>query len=289
MSVSDSFPDNRRFTMLYYSIPEEQYELAYAALMDLPFLGITEGFDELSICFYAEDYSSELLRTIEQQFIDLHVQAVFEKQEEIEERNWNEEWEQSIEPVWVSDRTVITPDWKQHEVEAEFKILINPKMSFGTGHHQTTRMMAQLMETLVQRASTWVDAGTGTGVLAILAAKLGATEVIAFDNDTWSIENARENVRLNNVDDMVKLSHEDIFSFLFPPANGIAANLHKNVLIPVFPHFYQGLLYNRGDLLVSGILRYDFDEVNEAASAAGFEHVETRADGDWVAIHYQIV
>lgn len=289
MNISPSIPDNRRFAMLYYSIPEEQFELAYAALMDLPFLGITEGFDELAICFDAEDYNSTLLRTIEQQFTDLHVQAVFEKHEEIEERNWNEEWEQSIEPVRVSERTVITPDWKQHEVNADVKILINPKMSFGTGHHQTTRLMAQFMEVLVHPGSAWVDAGTGTGVLAILAARLGATEVIAFDNDTWSIENARENVRLNNVEDMVKLSHEDIFSFLFPPVHGIAANLHKNILLPVFPHFYQGLLYNRGNLLVSGILRFDIDEVNHAAADAGFEHAETRLDGDWAAIHYQIV
>lgn len=281
--------DKKHFTILHYSIPEEQYELAYAALMDLPFLGITEGLDELAICFYSKDYSSDLLRTIEQHFAELHVQAVFQKTEDVEEENWNEEWEQSIEPVHVTSRIVITPTWKQHTVEADIPVLIDPKMSFGTGHHQTTRLMAQFMEKLVQPQSTWVDAGTGTGVLAILAAKLGAARVHAFDNDHWSINNAKENVQLNSVQDNITLSREDIFTYQFPACNGIAANLHKNILIPVFPHFYQGLLYNRGDLLISGILKFDLDEVLQAAYAAGFEHGETQQDGDWAAVHLQIV
>lgn len=282
-------PDIQHFTILHYSIPEEQYELAYAALMDQPFLGITEGFDEIAICFYSKDYSSELLRTIERQFTELHVQAVFQKAEDVEEQNWNEEWEKSIEPVYITPRIVITPTWKQHTIEADIPILIDPKMSFGTGHHQTTRLMAQFMEKLVQPRSTWADAGTGTGVLAILAAKLGAERVYAFDNDHWSINNAQENVQLNGVDETITLSHEDIFTYQFAPCNGIAANLHKNVLLPVFPHFYQGLLYNRGDLLISGILKYDLDEILQAAYTAGFEHGETQQDGDWVAIHLQII
>lgn len=286
--TSPSF-ELRCFTMLYYSIPEEQYELAYAALMDLPFLGITEGFDELAVCFNTRDFSPELLQTIQRQFADLHVQAVFEKQETIEERNWNEEWEQSIEPVIVSPRIAITPEWKKDEVDAEINVVINPKMSFGTGHHQTTRLMAQFMERLVTPGSIWIDAGTGTGVLAILAAKLGASSVIAFDNDQWSVGNAEENIALNGVADVVAIQRADVFTFHFPPSDGIAANLHKNVLIPVFPHFYQGLLYRRGDLLVSGILRFDLDEIIAAASDAGFEHVETLHDGDWTALHFQIV
>ncbi len=279
----------KSFTNLYYAVPDEQFELAYAALMDLPFLGITEGFDELVVCFHTSDFSPELLQTIQEQFADLHVQAVFEKQETIQERNWNEEWEQSIEPVRVSPRIAISPEWKKDEVDAEINVVINPKMSFGTGHHQTTCLMAQLMERLVVPGSTWVDAGTGTGVLAILAAKLSAASVVAFDNDHWSVGNAEENIVLNNVEDVVSIQRADVFTFHFSPCDGIAANLHKNILIPVFPHFYQGLLYKRGNLLVSGILRFDLDEVIAAAADAGFEHVETLHDGDWTAIHLQIV
>ena len=115
----------------------------------------------------------------------------------LDDRNWNAEWEASIEPVVVNDRIVIVPEWRTEEFSQPLRLVITPKMSFGTGHHATTRMMCRLMEQYVQPDSTWIDVGTGTGVLAILAALLGARDVFAFDNDEWSFVNSQENIERN--------------------------------------------------------------------------------------------
>ncbi|HEV2483139.1 MAG TPA: 50S ribosomal protein L11 methyltransferase [Puia sp.] len=112
----------------------------------------------------------------------------------IEERNWNEEWEKNFQPVVVDGFCAIRAHFHPRVPEVEHELIITPKMSFGTGHHATTYMMLQAMRSLDLRGKRVLDFGTGTGVLAILAERLGADVVVAIDNDDWSIENARENV-----------------------------------------------------------------------------------------------
>jgi ribosomal protein L11 methyltransferase len=210
----------------------------------------------------------------------------------IKEENWNKEWEESIEPVRVNERIVITPSWKEDTVSAPLKIVINPQMSFGTGHHETTRMVANLLESSVEKGDFWIDAGTGTGVLAILALRCGASRVYAFDNDEWSVLNTRENVERNGIavdsseNSPIVIEQNDINTMNFPSCNGITANLHKNLLLNNMHKFFQALKNTEGKLIVSGLLKYDSDNVITCAKKNGFSHATTNSEGEWVAIKF---
>ncbi len=276
----------KKFINLHLSIPEEQFDLAYYALDKYPFIGIEESLDEMIISFNQLDYSHELRDSIlaELTYSEIPVHVI--KEDVIEDKNWNSDWEQSLEPVIVSERVAITPEWKLHEVTQDIKIIINPKMSFGTGYHPTTRMVCRLMEQHVRPNSTWIDAGMGTGVLAILAAKLGAASVVAFDNDEWSVDNAQENIQVNGVFGIVASSQADVFTVTLPASDGICANLYRNLLIPNFPKLHTSLSVAHGCLIVSGILKYDIEEIIESAVAAGFTHQETVIENEWAAIRF---
>lgn len=275
------------YTNLTLSVPEEEYDLAYAALMDFPFVGIEEKMDEMIVCFLKEDWTDEKRSELLELFKNYKVHAEIITETEVVEENWNEQWEKTIEPIVINERIVITPEWRQNDVSQPIKLVINPKMSFGTGYHPTTRMVCKLIEPLVKTGSSWIDAGTGTGILAILAAKLGAKDILAFDNDTWSVENSIENVELNAVAEKIDVQQADVFTIELPEVDGIAANLYRNLLIPSFKKFHASLLKSGGDLVVSGVLKYDVDEIIEAALKDGFTHVHTEREDEWAAIHFK--
>ncbi|MFN8358532.1 MAG: 50S ribosomal protein L11 methyltransferase [Candidatus Kapaibacterium sp.] len=276
----------KKFINLHLSIPEEQFDLAYYALEQYPFIGIEECLDELVVSFHQLDYSHELRDSIVEELTHSAIPVHVIKEDVIEDKNWNSDWEQSLEPVIVSERVAITPEWKLQDVTQEIKIVINPKMSFGTGYHPTTRMVCRLMEHAVREGSSWIDAGMGTGVLAILAAKLGARTVFAFDNDEWSVDNASENIDVNTVTGVVHSMQADVFTVELPPADGICANLYRNLLIPNFPKLRTSLLAAHGTLIVSGILKYDIEEIIEAAENTGFTHQETVVENEWAALRF---
>ena len=122
----------------------------------------------------------------------------------IDDRNWNEEWERTIKPIQVTERIVIKPTWHQYDAKpGEIVLTVDPKMSFGTGYHETTRLVLRLMERHIKPGVKLLDVGTGTGVLAIAGIKLGASSGVGVDIDEWSYDNALENVKLNDVDHLV--------------------------------------------------------------------------------------
>lgn len=276
----------KQFVNLHLAIPEEQFDLSYSVLADFPFVGIEEKIDEIVITFNTDDFTLELRNFLIEQLNTYSVRASMISEEVIDDKNWNAEWEESLQPVIVSDRIAISPTWKAYEVSQDIVILINPKMSFGTGYHPTTRMVCRMLEETVTLESRWIDAGTGTGVLAILAAKLGAEYCFAFDNDEWSVENAKENIINNSVDKQVVCTKEDVFKVELPMSEGICANLYRNLLIPNFSKFYEALKNPDGVLIVSGILKYDVDEIIEAAKAVSFHHVHTELENEWAAIRF---
>lgn len=292
----------KTYLVLTYHIPEEQYEQAYTALAFTEHCGITEGMDELSICFeFIENNVQErIIDDIDKKFILNNVQCKLNNVETIIEKNWNKEWEDSIEPIHINDNIVVTPSWKADSVNATVSapivLVINPQMSFGSGHHETTSMMAELIQETVQPGSFWIDAGTGTGLLAILAVRCGAQRVFAFDNDEWSVLNTRENIERNPIPlEAIHVEQADVFKAELPLSHGIAANLHKNLIKPNLSRFYDALRSDvsqtstdaaqSGHLLLSGILRYDADDIITAAIQAGFRHRQTKAKGDWIALH----
>lgn len=283
------------YLSLRYAIPEERFEDAYTALANVQHLGIAETHDEITVCLLhdgTDDFQSRTEQHLQSLFAQFHVPATYRESIVIKEENWNKEWEESIEPVFVNERIVITPSWKAETVSAPLKIIINPQMSFGTGHHETTRMVANLLEGSVAKGDFWVDAGTGTGVLAIVALRRGAARVYAFDNDEWSVMNTKENFELNALETndigTVTIEQNDINTMEIPDCNGITANLHKNLLLNNLTKFAKALNHTKGTLIVSGLLKYDSKSVIVAAKEVGFSHNITTSEGEWVAIKFTV-
>jgi ribosomal protein L11 methyltransferase len=273
----------KRYVLLTLSIPEEDMDLAMGVLSGYPLLGVEQGLDACTVCFEQNDWQQGYENSIvaELQQVGVAVELVTLSTEE--DQNWNAEWEASIDPVVVNERIIIVPEWRAEEFSYPMTLVITPKMSFGTGHHATTRMMCRLMEVYAKPGDTWIDVGTGTGVLAIMAAKLGATSVYAFDNNEWSIVNSQENVARNAVEHIVRLEQVELQDVQLPRCNGLAANLYRHLVIPYAQAFIDAVEPG-GIILVSGILKYDRDDVAAPFLEAGCTLVDELAETEWCAL-----
>jgi ribosomal protein L11 methyltransferase len=196
-------------------------------------------------------------------------------------RNWNDEWEKNFKPVFVNNFCCIRASFHPPAIGIKYDIVITPRMSFGTGHHATTYLMLQQMERLKFENKLVLDFGTGTGVLAILAEKLGAGEVLAIDNDKWSIDNATENIRENNclkiqIKESGNIDSSDQFDI-------ILANINRNVLIDQMAHLSQHL-HKDGVLLMSGLLTGDRAKIETAAIDSGLIIKEENEMEGWIVL-----
>lgn len=271
---------------MHIYLPDEFQELAYSNIYEYKFSGIEEKFDEIIITFDTSYYNDSIRKEIIENIQMAYNGAYIIKEERIEDKNWNEEWEKNVPTIIVNERIAIAPSWKIDELDQKLKIIINPKMSFGTGDHPTTRLCCRLLEEVLNKDENWIDVGTGTGVLAILAKMLGANKVIAFDNNIWSVENAEENIKINNLEGQIELLETDIDSFEFPSYNGIVANIFLHLAKQGMAKFFQSLQLNKGHLILSGILTYDKDIIIENARMNGFELIKTLVEDEWIAFDF---
>ncbi len=194
--------------------------------------------------------------------------------------NWNHEWESNFEPIIVQDRCMVRAPFHEPR-EVDFDIIIEPKMSFGTGHHQTTHMMLEHLLELELTDQKVLDMGSGTGVLAILAQMRGATAVDAIDIDTWCYANALENVERNNADKVtVILGGADQLQDRY--YDTIIANINRNILLADIPT-YAKCLSAGGTLLLSGFYAADLDAITAACTKVGLEYISHKQKDDWVA------
>lgn len=276
-----------RYVLVTIAVPEEQFDLASAVFSTYPLVGVEERMDELTICFEQNDFHDGMEQSIMDELLALNVQASLVKVGTEEDQNWNAEWEKSIDPVIVNDRIVIVPEWKASDyASVPLRLIITPKMSFGTGHHATTRMMCLLTEEYVRPDEFWVDVGTGTGVLAILAVKLGARQAWGFDNSEWSVVNARENIAHNDVGDRVTVEESGLEDVKLPPCDGLMANLYRHLVIPYASTFVRAVKPG-GIILVSGILKYDIDEVCAPFMELGCAAEQTLHESEWAAVAFR--
>jgi len=205
--------------------------------------------------------------------------------DQLEERNWNEEWERNFSPVLVDEFCYIRADFHPARKEVQHEIIITPKMSFGTGHHATTQMMISLMRQIDFVGKKVFDFGTGTGVLAILAEYSGAANVLAVDYDIWSYENAIENCSKNNTEkiQLMQGTIEDVKDAGF---DIILANINRNILLQYMPAM-AGMLSSNGILLLSGILAGEDEPVIiEAAKAQQLHLTQSLTKDKWAAIQF---
>ena len=201
----------------------------------------------------------------------------------VQERNWNRSWEETIRPIRVTDRIVIAPTWHPFTAgPGDIVLTIDPKMSFGTGYHETTRLMLGLLERHLTAGARLLDAGTGTGVIAIAALKLGAAAAIGFDIDEWSFTNAAENGALNGVSGLFTVRQGDLSAVRETGFDMIAANIQKNVIEEMLPGLVSRLA-PAGTILVSGLLTGDRDSMVATLTREGLTLADERREGEWIA------
>ncbi len=185
----------------------------------------------------------------------------------IEKQNWNAVWETNYDPIRISDRVNIRASFHEPDPTVDLDIVINPKMSFGTGHHETTSLMVQAMFELSLQNKSLLDVGTGTGILTFIAIKLGATRVHGFDIDPWSVENSIENAALNACE-MVTFQEGTIRDEPAATYDVVLANINRNILLDEIAE-YVARLAPGGILLLSGFYTDDIPYLVEAAQALG--------------------
>lgn len=208
--------------------------------------------------------------------------------EKLESKNWNAEWESSIETVYIKDKIIIYPSWKKDDlVNMEDKILIeiDPKMSFGTGHNETTQLVLELMcENVRGDEKRLLDFGAGTGILTIAGIKLGVIEAVAIDTDDDSIQNAKENFEKNAVYEKVKLRKATIHEIPEDSFDVICANIIRSVIIENIEHVKKKINVN-GKLFLSGILLSEDQEILEHLTQHEFEVLDIISKSEWIGIY----
>ncbi|HRI20621.1 MAG TPA: 50S ribosomal protein L11 methyltransferase [Panacibacter sp.] len=259
------------------NVSAEISEILVAQLSEIGFDGFEESENSLS-AFIAEAgfKKAEVNEIIAAHQLTFIANTIVQK-------NWNEEWEKNFDPVIVDDFVTIRAHFHEQAKGVEHEIIITPKMSFGTGHHATTYMMMQHMRKLDFKNKTVFDFGTGTGVLAILAEKLGAVYILAIDNDEWSINNAQENIERNGCENIeLQLCNTPELSRQF---NLILANINKNVILEHFKILAESISAN-GHLLVSGLLQEDEADILLIASALQLKHMVTFGREKWISMYF---
>ncbi len=204
---------------------------------------------------------------------------------DIAPQNWNAVWEENFQPVIIDDYCTIRADFHDISVTTEHEIVITPKMSFGTGHHATTASVIRLMRNMEMRDMKVLDFGTGTGILAILANMKGASDVLAIDNDEWSIENTAENIDRNKCNNIrVQLGSLDVTSG--QQFDIILANINRNILLQYMRQMSEQLA-NGGRLLISGFYTEDITALSEEAGKWNLKKILSETKDNWVALLFE--
>jgi len=200
----------------------------------------------------------------------------------IEDTNWNAIWEAEYEPVSIPGFCYIRSPFHQPERNHQHEIIIEPKMSFGTGHHETTWLMIDLMQKVDFKEKTVLDLGSGTGVLSIMASLLEARDVTGIDKDKWAYENSLENLQINNINNC-KILHGDISVVEGETYDIILANITRNINLEYMPH-YKALCRKGTNLLLSGFYFEDLDKVRSVAGNFSFSYIDHKIKKNWVSV-----
>ena len=254
-------------------------EILLAQLQDLPFESFEMSDSGLNAFVPESDHFDSFLSSILLlKNKEVEIQYTFRS---IEPVNWNAKWEALFQPVKINSECVIRADFHP-SFDSKYELIINPKMSFGTGHHQTTHLMLEFALSLDFKDKKVLDMGCGSGILAILASKMGAKTVEAIDHDPWCVENTKENVDVNYCNNIAvslgdKINREEPFFDL------IFANINRNVLVDQLPAYAKGLL-PKGNLLLSGFYKEDIPILEESCRRFGLQIEESKQKESWCAL-----
>lgn len=205
---------------------------------------------------------------------------------EAEDKDWNEEWEKNFfQPIVIGDRCCIHSTFHKDTPQTEYEILINPQMAFGTGHHETTSsIISELLEADLQGKSV-LDMGCGTSILAILASMRGAGPITAIDIDDWCVNNSRDNIALNGIDNItVEWGNANLLKGR-APFDVIIANINRNILLADMAQ-YAACMHSGSELYMSGFYVQDIPVIQEKAESLGMEFIHHREKNNWAAVKF---
>ena len=259
------------------SASSEAIEILLAELSEKNYYAFEQNDNVLISYIKEEDFDEKYLKK-------LLPEHIVYKYSLIEEKNWNEEWERQLQPININNFAGIRASFNEPIQGVEHEIIITPKMSFGTGHHATTFLMIDLMQKVNFKNKKVLDFGTGTGVLAILEEKLGATSVLAIDCDEWSINNASENIETNNCERIIIEQRNNITGIY--SVDIILANINYNVLKENVKNF-SILLKSKSILIVSGFLSGDESAIVSDFVKNGFINKRQREKDGWMALMFE--
>ncbi|BDD02648.1 50S ribosomal protein L11 methyltransferase [Aureibacter tunicatorum] len=249
------------------------------------------GFDsfideEKGFSAYAakDNYDSEAAKEIIERYSQMT--SIEYKIGDVERKNWNEEWEKNYDPITVEDKCIVRASFHKPDKDYAYDIEINPKMSFGTGHHETTYLMLKHEMEIDFQDKSVLDAGCGTGILAIMAHKRGAEYVEAYDIDPWCEENSKENFGLNHCEDII-IRTGTVESLSFNKKFDIVlANINRNVLLAEMDS-YINLMKAEATLMLSGFYTEDVPLIQEKAESLGLSFVKSSEKNNWVSAIFE--
>ena len=260
---------------------EEFREILMAEFAEVGF----DSFQETDLGFIAH-CETDLEDNVPTDIIDRYkeIGAATIKMESVEQINWNKKWEESYNPIVIADKILVRASFHDSDPALPIEIIINPKMSFGTGHHETTGLMMEAQLDLDHKDKRVLDAGCGTGILTVLAGKLGGNELIAYDNDEWVKDNIQENFKINHTAAKIMIGTVDSLDF----AGGfdiILANINKNILLHDIPH-YSKIIRQGGDLLLSGFYMEDLEDLKELCVENGLNYRNSLTRNRWTMARF---
>ncbi len=237
--------------------------------------------------YLTEDMDSDALlsnvRILELNEVDISVTKQL-----IEKENWNEKWESSFQPVEVEDFCIIRAPFHKRTGDFKHEIIIEPKMSFGTGHHATTQLMIGMMKDLDLKGKTVLDMGSGTGVLAILADQMGATKVNAIDIEEWAYENMKENIERNHANKVFAYHGDtELLSTLETKYDVVLANINKNILLSDIEKYKQ-YMSTSALLILSGFFTYDNEELTSHCKSLHLQLEKETSKEDWSCLYFRL-
>ncbi len=267
-----------------FRLADDLHDLLLARLSEFDFNAFEQEAGVVKAYGPGQDWSPDARNKIRRWLADLDEAAALESERWISPQNWNEQWARQIEPISVGP-FLITPSW--YDVPETFEesrvIEIDPKMTFGTGHHESTRLALRLLTRHVQSGDVVLDAGAGTGILSVAAVRSGASRVAAFDNHPAARDHALEVIERNDVEGAITYHTGEIDVVEESGFDGILANINRNVLIELLPAF-KSKLRPGGWIILSGLMGESRSSMEAALDANGLESIDELAEGEWYAV-----
>jgi len=253
-------------------------------MSEIGFEGFVEGDDDIQAFIDEQLFNAEVFNQLIDRLADINIRLQY-RFHRTEDQNWNEEWERKFEPVLIDERVLIRAPFHDSSGDIECTLIIEPKMSFGTGHHHTTKLMIREMGKHPLKGKRILDMGCGTGVLGIYACKMGAGRVLGVDIDQWAYENALENISRNGITAMdVRLGDVGVlFQEMF---DMILANITRNTLVRDMSVYTEHLL-DQGLMVISGILAEDVQYVLNEAYRCELKHLSTGEEANWISLSFK--